>query len=111
MKFVICRSCGHSMTTGVTYCLCCKDSNLEFHDLYYDSSAFDLTKRLDQLMAPYKKQHASPVWGILAVGLFAAFFVGFHQYAYNPDGYIARTTTAAIQTASVAVPSRTGLDM
>lgn len=89
------------MTGGVESCRTCNFSDLEFHDLYYDTNFIDLGKRLDAIAAPYKKSYPSSVWGLLLVAAVASCTALFHQYAYNPDGYVTR------QAATITAPLRT----
>lgn len=82
------------MTGGVESCRSCRFSDLEYHDLCYDTNFIDLGKKLDAISAPYKKQYPSSLWGLLLVATVASGAALFHQYAYNPDGYITRQANA-----------------
>lgn len=93
---------------GIDACTQCSLTDLEYHDLYYHNSHIDLGKRIDALCAPYKKHYASPVWGSAAVWVLAICTVGWHQYTYNPDGFIMRQYATVMTGSPLYTAAQTG---
>lgn len=104
MKVVVCRNCGIAMYAVVPSCLKCKQSELNYHDLYFSPSGIDLEKKVDSLTAPYKKQYANPVLSLLIIIGVCVAVAGWHEYTYHPYGFV-RTTALSMNTAAQSIAS------
>ena len=96
MKVVVCRCCGIAMYAVVYTCLRCKQSKLNYHDLYIGQNGMDLERRIAELTSPYQPKYAQPLISMLIVFGIALSGAGWHQYCFHPEGYVAQTANAYI---------------
>lgn len=82
------------MYAAVSSCLRCKQSKLNYHDLYLSQNGIDLERRIDELTSPYKPKYAPPIFSVLIILGIATSIAGWHEYCYHPNGYVRQTANA-----------------